>query len=258
MQHLLLFLTASPSDESASTLLVDTLAALSSAARSSTPAPDTTDSDPFQTAQAAACVPALVQLLKQVATAHSSICTPVLSQWFRSSIADASEAFPSSVLSQLLPVVIPALRSSEATVSDSRVATLTQHQLDHAAKLPPVAALLSQSSNPDKLADVLQTLDTICACFPCPATPSAVSTSEQTATAVGESSTDAEVFATAAERQGLLAAALRQMQGERSVALAAAAARRVTDGQEAESSSAAADSFDSTAGRCVPSIGTHA
>ena len=260
-QHLLPFLTSGPMPEDSlvtpgaasdllevSTLLADTLMALSSAARSSTLFPDTTDEDIFQTLQAAACLPALVQLLKKVTKAakHNTTCMPVLSQWFQSTVADASGAYPSSVLSELLPVVVPALRSSEEVLVDSGVAELTQQLLSRSTKLPPVAAVMSQSPSPDKLTDILQTLDTICACFPCPSMPLAIPNGGQPTAAVGQASAAAEAIATAAEKQALLAATLRQMQGERSVALAAAAARRVTEGQEAESFSAAAAS---TSGR---------
>ena len=256
-QHLLPFLTNGPMPEDSivtpdaasdllegSTLLSDTLKALSSAVRCSTTLPDTTDDDIFQTSQAAACLPSLTQLLEKVATAAriNTTCMPVLCEWFRSTVADTSAAFPSSVLSELLPVVLPALRSSEAVLLDSGVAELTQQLLSRSAKLQPVAAVMSQSPNPDKLAGILQTLDTICACFPCPSTPLATASGGQPATAVGQGSAAAEAVATAAEKQALLAATLRQMQGERSVALAAAAARRATEGQEAESSSAAAAS----------------
>ena len=256
-QHLLPFLTNGPMPEDSSvtpgaasdllagsTLLADTLRALSSVARSSTTFPDTVDEDIFQTGQAAACLPALTQLLEKVATAAMSntTCMPVLSEWFRSNVADTSESYPSSVLAELLPVVVPALRSSEAVLLDSGIAELTQHLLSRSAEQPPVAAVINQSPNPDKLTDILQTLDTICACFPCPSTPLVTPNGGQPTTAVGQGSAAAEAMATAAEKQVLLAATLRQMQGERSVALAAAATRRATEGQEAESSSAAATS----------------
>lgn len=255
-QHLLPFLTMGPMPEDStvtpgdasdllegSTLLADTLRALSTAARSSRSFPDTTDDDIFQTSQSAASLPVLVQLLAQVTTAgeHNTTCMPVLVQWFRSVIAYASEPYPSSVLSELLPVVVPALRTSEADLLDSGVAELTQQLLSRSAKLPPAAAVMSQSSNPDKLANILQTLDTICACFPCPSTPLAMPSGGRQATAVGQGSVT-EAVATAAEKQALMAVTLRQMQGERSVALAAAAAKRATEGQEAESSTAAAAS----------------
>ena len=256
-QHLLPFLTYGPMPEDSivtpgaasdllegSTLLADTLRALSSAARSSTTFPDTTDEDIFQTSQAAACLPALTQLLEKVAITarQNTTCMPVLSEWFRSTVADAFEDYPSSVLSELLPVVVPALRSLEAVLLDSGVAELAQQLLSRLTKLPPVAAVISQSPNTDKLVGILQTLDTICACFPCPSTPLATPNGRQPTTAVGQGSAAAEGVATDAEKQALLGATLRQMQGERSVALAAAAARRTTEGQEAESSSAAATS----------------
>ena len=256
-QHLLPFLTTGPTPEDSivtpgaasdllkvSTLLADTLKALSSAARSSTMFPDTTDDDIFQTSQAAACLPSLTQLLEKVAIAARVHTTsmPVLCEWFQSTVADTSEAFPSAVLLELLPVVMPALRSSEAVLLDSGVAELTRQLLSRSAKLPPVAAVMSQSPNPDKLTGILQTLDTICACFPCPSTPLATPNGGQPTISVGQGSAAGEAVATAAEKQALLSATLRQMQGERSVALAAAAARRATEGQEAKSSSAAAAS----------------
>ena len=258
-QHLLSFLTAGPTPGNSeistdgsdgllevSSLLSDILTALTTAARSSTSLPDTTGEDIFQTSQAAACVPALVQLLERVAAAESSTCLSVLSQWFCSNIVKASEPYPSSVLSELLPVIVPALRSSEAVLLSSQVSELSQQQLRHSAKLPPVAA--AQSPDPSKLADVLQTLDTVCNCFPCPSTPLAAPKGGQGPTAVGQGS----AAATAAERQALMAAALRQLQGEKSAALAAAAARRAAEGQEADSSTAAASAASDGYGFSCP------
>lgn len=250
-QHLLCFLITFPVPEplygeGKSTLLLETLTALSSAARSSTTFPDTTDGDIFQTSQAAACLPALVQLLERVASTAMATGTfsGVLSLWFRNTAVDAADTYPSSVLLELLPIVAPVLRShNKAAFANSGIYELTQQLLSHSAKLPPAAAVMSQSSpNSDRLTDILQTLDIICACFPCPSMPLATPRGGQPTTAVGRGSAAAEALALPEERQALLAATLRQMQGERSVALAAAAARRVTDGHEGDSSATAAAS----------------
>lgn len=248
-QHLLCFLITYPTPEplygeGQSTLLLDTLTALSSAARSSTTFPDTTDGDIFQTSQAAACLPALVQLLENVASTAMATGTfsAMFSDWFRRTFVDASDAYPSSVFLELLPLVVPFLRSHTAAFACSEIFELSQQLLSRSAKLPPAAAVMSQSPNPEKLTEVLQTLDIICACFPCPSTPLGTPRGGQPTTAVGQGSAAAEALAMPEERQALLAATLRQMQGERSVALAAAAARRVTEGQEDDSSAAAAAS----------------
>lgn len=218
-----------------STLLADILSALSTAARASTTFPDTTGDDIFQTSKAAACLQSLVQLLEWAAKAATTECKPVLSQWFRSTIADASEPYPSSVLLELLPVVVPALRSSEELLIDSGLPELTQQLMHRSDQLPPLA-VMCQTPDPETLTSILQTLDTICACFPCPSTPLVrPSSAEQHTTAVERRF---EAVATAAEKQALLAVTLRQMRGERTVAMAAAAARRATEGREAETSTA--------------------
>lgn len=247
-QHLLRFLTDGPMPGESldtlramdgllevSSLLADTLTALSTPARASRTFPETTGDDIFQTSQAAACLPALVQLLERVATAASTTCKHVLCQWFRSTIADASDPYPSSILSELLPVVVPALRTSEEVLLESGVPELTQQLMSRSANLPPLA-VVCQALDPETLTTSLQTLDTICACFPCPSTPLVRPTGGgQPTTAVGQRS---GAVATAAEKQALLAVTSRQMRGERTVALAAAAARRASEGQGADLSSA--------------------
>lgn len=249
-QHLLGFLTDGPmpGDSLAhpdapvgglkiSTLLADILTALSTAARAYTTFPDTTGDDIFQTSQAEACLHSLVQLLGWAAKAATTECKPVLSQWFQSTIAVTSEPYPSSVLLELLPVVVPALRSSEELLIDSGLPVLTQQLMSRSDQLPPVA-VMSQTPDPAILTSSLQTLETMSACFPCPSTPLVrPGSGRQPTTAVGRRF---EAVATAAEQQALLAVTLRQMRGERTVAMAAAAARRATEGREAEASSATA------------------
>lgn len=224
------------SQSAKSTLLAETLSTLSSAAQSSKSFPDTLSSDIFQTSHAAACVPALVQLLESVTASGSKTTLSVLAQWFKSSIASAVEQYPSDVLIELLPVVVPALRSSETQLLTSGLSELAQQKLAHSAKLPPIAALIDGLQSSDQSADCVQALDIVCSCFPCSSTSAG---NGQATTAGADVPTGTT---TAAERQALLAAAVRQMQGERSVAVAAAAARRFADGQEAQPSSSAAAS----------------
>lgn len=242
--HLQTFLTApsaAASDahterhSSASTLLAKVLHTLSTAAQSSTLFPDTMSSDIFQTSQASACIPALVQLLQAITASGSESSLAVLAQWFKTSIASAADQYPSALLSKLLPVVVPALRSSETHLLSSGLSELAQQKLAQSATLPPIAALVERSHSSEQSTSCRQALDVVCSCFP-GATLTA-SSSGQATTAGADSVTGALSVTTAAERKALLAAATRQMQGERSVAVAAAAARRAAEGQEAHSSS---------------------
>ena len=220
-----------------SCLLADTLEHLSTAVRASTSFPDTMSSDVFQASQAAACIPALVQLLQALTADGSETSLAVLAQWFKTSIASGSDEYPSAVLLELLPVVAPALRSSETQLLRSSLSKLAQQKLAHSARLPPIAALVDRPQDSEQSTSCRETLEIICSCFPSTAT--ATSYSGRAATAGADQPAVAEGATTAAERQALLAAAVRQMQGERSVAVAAAAARRAAEGQEAQSSSSA-------------------
>ncbi len=222
---------------SKSRLLADTLEHLSTAVGASTSFPDTMSSDIFQTSQAAACIPALVQLLQALTADGSETSLAVLAQWFKTSIASATDQYPSAVLSELLPVVVPALRSSETQLLRSGLSELAQQKLAQSARLPPIAALADQPQDSEQSTSCRETLDIICSCFPSSA--AAGSHSGRAATAGADQPAVAEGATTAAERQALLAAVVRQMQGERSVAVAAAAAKRAAEGQETQSSSSA-------------------
>ncbi|DBB01874.1 TPA: hypothetical protein ACH3X1_000476 [Trebouxia sp. C0004] len=224
-------------------LLADTLEHLSTGVTASTSFPDTMSSDIFQTSQTAACMPALVQLLQALTADGSKSSLAVLAQWFKTSIASATDHYPSAVLSQLLPVVVPALRSSETQLLRSGLSELAQQKLAQSARLPPIAALTDGPQDSEQSTSCRQTLDIICSCFPSSAAP--VSHSGPAATPGADQPAVAGVATTAAERQALLAAAMRQMQGERSVAVAAAAARRAAEGQETQSSSSAVASATS-------------
>jgi len=220
-----------------SRLLADTLEHLSTAVGASTSFPDTMSSDIFQTSQAAACIPALVQLLQALTADGSETSLAVLAQWFKTSIASATDQYPSAVLSELLPVVVPALRSSETQLLRSGLSELAQQKLAQSARLPPIAALADRPQDSEQSTSCRENLDVICSCFP--STAAAASHSGQAATAGADQAAVPEGATTAAERQALLAAAVRQMQGERSVAVAAAAARRAAKGHETHSSSSA-------------------
>ena len=236
--HLQHYLTATPVETSStavglsqtqsskSALLADALAVLSTAARLSTSFPDTLSSDIYQAAQTAASIPALMQLLEAVTAAGSDASLSVLSRWFKESIASATEQYPNAVLSEILPVVIPALRSSETHLLSSGLSELAQQKLACSARLPPIAAMVDQPQASDHSTDCVQALEIICSCFLC-------STSALMSTGGGQADhTAAADITTAAERKALLAAAMRQISGERSVAVAAAAARRAADGQD--------------------------
>ena len=88
--------------------------------------------------KAAACLPALVQLLERVASAVTATGTfsGVLSLWFRETAVDAADPFSSSVLLELLPIgrACPALPQQGQLLLTQGIYEVTQQLLSHSCK----------------------------------------------------------------------------------------------------------------------------
>ena len=231
------------------TLLADTIDVLSDVARRQQPSPDSSSANFSQpTSQAAACVSALIDLLGIVRLTGSQAGLSVIARWFKRSVASDPPVLPESVVAEVLRAAVKALRSSEELLLSSGLPEFTQQRLKSSNK-PPIAALVDQPRSDISITDYAQSLQMTCSCFPCPSSALSPSSSGQptTTAGAGPEATAASVT-TAAERQALLAAAVWQMQGERSVAIAAAAAKRAVEGQEAQPSGSSAAASASSSG----------
>lgn len=178
-------------------------------------------------------VEVLTKLMRSFETESFPGKLTLLSQWFSNTIASPSFSMHSERFSELMEHATRVLRTSEETVSSSKMDQLAVRLCQRAGAMSPIAAI--DHRNTQQLADAMDILSNISDMY--------IVTESYHGMLSWNLPADREPggASTSPERKALLALAIKQVQGEGSVARAAAASRR------AETSSGVSASADNAA-----------
>ena len=173
-------------------------------------------------------VEVLTKLMRSFETESFPGKLTVLSQWFSNTIASPSFSMHTERFSELMEHATRVLRATEETVSNSCLDQLAVRLCQHAGTMPPIAAI--DHSNTQQLADAMNILSNISDMY--------IVTESYHGFLNWNLPADREPggASTSAERKALLALTIKQVQGEGSVARAAAASRRAEPSSDASAS----------------------